>query len=194
VVAGLAAAGLAIMHPDPRFRPDCQNCQGICCAAHGHQPSHGFPLAKPEDEPCRNLDQQSFRCRAFETLEADGYLVCRAYDCFGAGPIVAKVLERSGPTWPELPTEDRAEHLQDFRRLSRLQCLLGYVHADPGLAGHPLGAALETVIDDYAATGKLQSRERVHALLMAHDELVTRIVRAVGYVPATPSNSPETTL
>jgi hypothetical protein len=80
-----------------RFKTDCTRCHGLCCTVFAHLPVNGFPVDKPADTPCRHLTSDH-RCAVFETLEDEGFTVCRHYDCFGAGPMVTRWMMRIGQT------------------------------------------------------------------------------------------------
>lgn len=162
---------------DP-YRPDCSRCQGLCCVAPAHRRTDGFPVAKNQDTACRHLDCKTFRCRAFDRLEAQGYTTCRAYDCFGAGPQVTRWL--TAP-WPGLPEDITARRLDDFRRLSRLRCLLAHMMNRPELRVHPLRAVLEGIVVGFDETGVLPEPATVNRQLMEHGTLVGEMIRAVGY-------------
>lgn len=103
-------------HRDAPYRADCDRCFGLCCIVMAHLPSNGFPEEKPANSRCRNLTREN-RCAVFATLESEGYKVCRAYDCFGAGPMVSAWIEADG-AGPPTP-----RRLEEFRVLSRLRLL-----------------------------------------------------------------------
>lgn len=162
---------------DP-YRPDCSRCQGLCCVAPAHRPGDGFPCAKNQDAACGHLDRETFRCRVFDRLELEGYTTCRAYDCFGAGPQVTRWLSEP---WPASPESAAARRFDDFRRLSRLRCLLAHMMSRADLRAHPLRATLEAIVTGYDATGTLPDQTAVNGRLMEHGALVAEMIRAVGY-------------
>ena len=79
------------------FEPDCAQCVGLCCVALPFRPSHGFAFAKDAGEPCRHLDD-TYRCSIHASLGEAGMGGCIAYECFGAGQHVTKVVY-AGATW-----------------------------------------------------------------------------------------------
>lgn len=162
---------------DP-FKADCARCQGLCCAAPGHRQDDGFPVDKPADRACRNLDPETFRCRAFETLEREGFTTCRGYECFGAGPQVARWLPAA---WPTLPEAEVVRRFDDFRRLSRLRCLVAHMAGRAELSEHPLHLALTDVVTEYDRTGRLAPAPSINARLAAYPDLIREMIRAVGY-------------
>ena len=93
------------------YRADCARCVGLCCIVMAHEPEHGFPEPKPANHRCRNLSAEN-RCMVFDHLEVEGYKVCRAYDCHGAGPMVSAWIAADGAPTPSL------RRLEDFRALS----------------------------------------------------------------------------
>ena len=93
VVAGQALA------PE-RLKPDCANCDGLCCFAPRFEWPH---YHKPGASACQNLDLGTMRCRIFERLEVEGYTTCRSWDCFGAGPAVTRLFREIGRTWRDDP-------------------------------------------------------------------------------------------
>ncbi|MEQ8585609.1 MAG: hypothetical protein RLO01_06405 [Thalassobaculaceae bacterium] len=162
---------------DP-YKADCARCQGLCCVAPGHRAGDGFPRPKPGDRACENLDRRTFRCRIFERLEAEGFTVCRGYECFGAGPQVVRWL---GDDWQERPAEEAAARFDDFRRLSRLRCLVAYMERRADLADHPLYLALAGIVVEYDRSGRLPPAQAIGARLAAYPDLTREALRAVGY-------------
>lgn len=165
---------------DP-YKADCSRCQGLCCVAPGHRAGEGFPRAKPGNLACENLDRSTFRCRIFDRLESEGFTVCRGYECFGAGPQVARWL---GGDWQDLSEEEVAARFDDFRRLSRLRCLVAYMQRREDLADHPLYLALLGVVVEYDRSGRLAPAQAIGARLAAYPDLTREALRAVGYIAA----------
>lgn len=84
-----------------KLKPDCTNCDSVCCAA-VRLPYRHYP--KPARETCKHLDCSTKRCTIFDRLETEGYDACREYDCYGAGPVVASLFRGMGKNWLSDPT------------------------------------------------------------------------------------------
>jgi hypothetical protein len=82
-LSGMDAAGL---------RADCSRCSGLCCVLLPFARSADFAFDKPAGTPCLHL-RADFRCRIHDTLRADGFAGCVAYDCFGAGQRATEVAD-----------------------------------------------------------------------------------------------------
>ena len=79
-----------------QFAPDCSKCHGLCCKALAFDWPH---YKKNAGVPCKHLTDD-FTCDNWGQLEADGFVECRSYDCYGAGQTVSKLLEEQHPnTW-----------------------------------------------------------------------------------------------
>jgi hypothetical protein len=84
--------GRAVDALDERsLEPDCENCAGVCCVAHGFAKSADYAFAKPEGVPCRNLSTD-FRCQIHTDLRDRGFSGCADYSCSGAGQKVTQVI------------------------------------------------------------------------------------------------------
>lgn len=70
------------------LRGGCANCHGLCCAALYFSKLDGFPEDKAAGTPCRHL-APDFGCNVHPLLADMGLRGCMAYDCFGAGQLVA---------------------------------------------------------------------------------------------------------
>jgi hypothetical protein len=79
-----------------KLKTDCANCDAVCCAAVKLPYAH-YP--KPARVPCKHLDQDHARCTIFNRLEAEGFDICRSFDCYGAGPAVARLFREMGKSW-----------------------------------------------------------------------------------------------
>ncbi|MHC1685799.1 MAG: pentapeptide repeat-containing protein [Clostridiaceae bacterium] len=83
------------------LKADCEKCFGFCCVALYFSASEGFPENKDAGKPCINL-QQDFRCKVHKNLKEKGLKGCMAYDCFGAGQMVAQNTY-GGQDWRMVP-------------------------------------------------------------------------------------------
>jgi len=79
-----------------KLKPDCANCDSICCVALKLPYDH-YP--KPAGETCKNLDCTTRQCAVFDRLETEGFVHCRNFDCYGAGPVVAELFKGMGKNW-----------------------------------------------------------------------------------------------
>jgi hypothetical protein len=84
--------------PDLRgaLRADCARCVGLCCVVPPFVKSADFAISKPAGRPCPNL-RSDHACVIHDRLRPAGFPGCAAYDCFGAGPKVAGMLD--GADW-----------------------------------------------------------------------------------------------
>ncbi|WP_037286528.1 pentapeptide repeat-containing protein [Saccharibacillus sacchari] len=98
------AAGSAVFRN--RYRGDCENCFGLCCAALPFSVSVDFAIDKAAGEPCRNL-REDFRCGIHTKLRDTGFRGCTVYDCYGAGQKVSQETFK-GVSWRERPETARA--------------------------------------------------------------------------------------
>lgn len=89
-----------------KYRGDCENCFGLCCAALPFSVSVDFAIDKAAGEPCRNLREDD-RCGIHRNLRASGFRGCTVYDCFGAGQKVSQETF-GGVSWRERPETARA--------------------------------------------------------------------------------------
>jgi len=89
-----------------KYRGDCENCFGLCCAALPFSASVDFAIDKAAGEPCRNL-REDFRCGIHTKLRDSGFRGCTVYDCFGAGQKVSQETFK-GVSWRERPETARA--------------------------------------------------------------------------------------
>ena len=157
---------------DETYRADCHRCFGLCCIVMAHVPSNGFPEEKPANSRCRNLTHDN-RCAVFDSLESEGYKVCRAYDCFGAGPMVSAWIEADGAAAPE------SGRLEEFRILSRLR-LLAVVAWERYLEGDhqkgPVFEALESVGARYRRAADLSLDFMTRDILRENENWVTEVL------------------
>jgi hypothetical protein len=166
-----------------RYRTDCRRCKGLCCIVPAHVPSNGFPAEKPANQRCRHLGAEH-RCRIFENLEAEGYRICRAYDCRGAGPLVSSWIDADDALAPE------TRRLEDFRQLSRLHLLAmavrhegneesgGEENGDGG--AEVLFNALDAISIAYKRDGVFTMTEEGRAALRQSEALVGRVLARLG--------------
>jgi hypothetical protein len=116
------------------YRADCGSCCGLCCVAPDQLKSQGFPLDKPADTPCVHLDALH-RCAIHATRRNHGYLVCKFFDCFGAGQWVTQRLF-GGASWTDSPETARDMFTAYRYRFSRfeaaalIEAALPYVRED----------------------------------------------------------------
>lgn len=101
------------------FRIDCDRCCGLCCTALYFSKFDGFPSDKAAGVPCSNLDG-GFRCLIHQKLQARHMKGCLAYDCCGAGQLVASLYSEQRSTVPSIAQEMfdvfvKAYYLQQMR-------------------------------------------------------------------------------
>jgi hypothetical protein len=165
--------------PEQRYRADCGRCRGLCCIVFGHLPANGFPADKSPDRPCRHL-RPDYRCGVFPTLETEGYTVCRAYDCRGAGPLVSAWIDADGlgrsPNDTVEDTVAAADRLEDFRQLSRLHILLAAAPRKAGADAAWLCRALDAVSLRYERTGQFEISDDARAALRRNEGLIADLL------------------
>lgn len=76
---------------------DCSACRGLCCIAKTFDAGPSFAISKPAHAPCPHLDEAR-RCAIHADLPGRGFAGCAAYDCYGAGPLATRLLERASPS------------------------------------------------------------------------------------------------
>lgn len=161
-----------------RWKADCGRCVGLCCSVFAHRTDNGFPEDKPASVPCRHL-ARDFRCEVFETLEDSGYLVCRAYDCLGAGPVVTKRMIAAGGSLGPPVDQDMVPFLEEFRRLSRLHLLIRAVSEIDREDARALRASLEAVSLGFEK-GEVDDLDReVSVAIRPHRGLMEQVVGAM---------------
>ncbi|WP_242450787.1 pentapeptide repeat-containing protein [Priestia endophytica] len=76
---------------------DCTSCFGLCCVALPYAKSADFAFDKDGGTPCRNL-QDHYLCGIHDNLIQEGFRGCVAYECFGAGQKVSRIIYK-GKEW-----------------------------------------------------------------------------------------------
>jgi hypothetical protein len=155
-----------------RYTTDCRRCRGLCCVAMAHAPANGFPSDKPANQACRHLSPDH-RCQVFETLEDEGYTVCRAYECHGAGPVVSAWIDSDGAATPT------ARRLDDFQQLSRVHLLAMAVQGE----SPDLFEALDRVGDAYQREGVFTMTDTARAALTRNQDLVEAVLARLAPRP-----------
>lgn len=92
---------------------NCDNCQGLCCMAHKHNPRDGFPILnpKPPGVPCQhleigqNIEKRLYSCGIYQKLEEDGWTTCTRFSCYGAGQAVSEFFKELGVSWAQKQEE-----------------------------------------------------------------------------------------
>lgn len=81
-------------------KADCSRCHALCCVALAFDwPNY----KKPAGVPCKHL-RPDFTCGRWDTLEEDGFVFCRGFECHGAGQATADTVSRAcGGNWRDTP-------------------------------------------------------------------------------------------
>ncbi|MCQ4087912.1 pentapeptide repeat-containing protein [Saccharibacillus sp. JS10] len=164
-----------------KYKGDCENCFGLCCAALPFSVSVDFAIDKAAGEPCRNL-REDFRCGIHTALREKGFRGCTVYDCFGAGQKVSQQTFK-GLSWRERPETARAmfEVLPIMWQLHELMVYLEELLSRPAASSlhRPLREELEeiqrlTELEPGALreTSVFVQRAKVNELLLQGSELV----------------------
>ncbi len=158
---------------------DCTRCLGLCCVAFAHQPPAGFPAFKMINTPCCHLGG-GFRCQIFEGLEDHGFAVCRHYDCFGAGPVVADRMKAEQDDWTRELVAGSTSHLDGFRELARLRMLIVALRRHGGPEAETLAERLANVAEAFRSTGRVEMDQETSRLLRWHEKLISAILQPLN--------------
>lgn len=104
-------------HDLPELTSDCASCAGLCCVGLSFQKGAHFAIDKAAGTPCPSL-QRDHTCARHDSLDADGFSGCVAFDCAGAGQRVTQ-MRFNGETWQEAP-ELLFAMIKDFENLRPL--------------------------------------------------------------------------
>ncbi|KGR74914.1 pentapeptide repeat-containing protein [Ureibacillus sinduriensis] len=102
---------------------DCSKCFGLCCTALNIIASKDFPINKPADTPCTNL-QSDYRCQIHSQLREKGFKGCTVFDCLGAGQVVSQVTF-NGQSWRNNP-ETAGKMFQVFPIMGQIHEMISY--------------------------------------------------------------------
>lgn len=161
--------------PPNQWVTDCNACLGLCCVAFAHNPDAGFPALKPLNTPCRHL-AVDFRCGVFDTLEDEGFKVCRAYDCFGAGPAVTDRMRAEREGWTREDVARATPHLDGFRELARLRMLIVALETEGGDEASMVVAHLTGIAEAFRTTGEVRVDAETSAMLRTQERLVSAML------------------
>ncbi len=162
-------------HPEQMqaFRISCADCYGYCCTALCFFKTDGFPMDKPAETPCRNLEPD-FRCRVHDQLSSKGWKGCRAYDCLGAGQAAARLYRKD---WREAPGT-ASEQFTVFLTLCRLRQIGWHlVEALQLLPAKPLWAALEAQLAENQRLAGQPAGALIGLDLSAHQAQVNPLLK-----------------
>lgn len=174
----------------PDWITDCSACLGLCCVAFAHEPGNGFPCAKAENTACRHLTD-GFRCGVFDGLEDRGYAVCRPYDCFGAGPVVAARMRAEREVWTRAELAAAVGHLDGFRDLARLRMLIAALGRQGPEVAPGLIEGLAAAAEAFRQTGEVRIDRATAAGLRDHEALVERILAVLSGTATTDDGETE---
>jgi hypothetical protein len=160
------------------LRSDCGKCFGFCCTALCFAKTDGFPVDKPEGEPCPKL-QMDFKCRVYGDLKKLGYKGCTGYDCFGAGQRVAKVTY-GGNDWRRKP-DSKEQMLRVFGVMQELHEMLWYLaEACTLLAGTPSQAEAEVLLQGLEIVAQLGPEQLLDLNLDAYRSKASAHIKKAG--------------
>ena len=160
---------------DGGWPTDCAQCFGLCCVALAHQPAAGFPAVKASDTVCCHLNDD-FRCSVFERLEAEGFPICRAYDCYGAGPVVSDRMRAEWGPWTPPMVAGAAGHLLGFRELARLRMLIVALRREGSPEAVEPAARPDPVADAFRRTGRVEIDAETAQFMRWHEPLISAIL------------------
>ena len=160
---------------DGGWPTDCAQCFGLCCIALAHQPAAGFPAVKASDTRCCHLSDD-FRCSIFERLEATGFPICRAYDCFGAGPVVSARMRAEWGPWTPRMAAGAAGHLAGFRDLARLRMLIAALRRQGTAQADAVADRLDPIAEAFRRTGRVEIDSATAQFMRWHEPLISAIL------------------
>lgn len=161
--------------PPTHWATDCDACLGLCCVAFAHNREAGFPAFKPLNTPCRHL-AADFRCGVFDTLEKEGFKVCRAYDCFGAGPAVTDRMRSEREGWTREDVARATDHLDGFRELARLRMLIVALEVEGGDEAAMVVAHLTNIAEEFRSTGEVRVDAETSIMLRSQERLISAML------------------
>ncbi len=161
------------------YKADCERCAGLCCIVFAHHTRNGFPEYKAGNKPCKNLTSAG-RCTVFADLEAEGYLTCRPYDCYGAGQIVTQTLLTDPDKTDRRQLGEHTEVVDAFKELSRLHLLIVAFNDEEGPAARHVQNRLEAVSKRFADTGTFEIDQDTRRLLRREEVMVGRALARIG--------------
>lgn len=157
------------------WQTDCTRCFGLCCVALAHAPSAGFPAVKPRHTACRHLDAE-FRCSVFDRLEEQGFTVCRAYDCFGAGPVVSDRMRAEWGPWTPAMVATAHHHLDGFRDLARLRMLIVALRREGSDDARAVADRLDLPAVSFRVSGRVEIDADTAQFMRWHEALISAIL------------------
>ena len=127
----------------PVLEADCASCFGLCCVAPAFFRSSEFAVDKPAGTPCLHLVGNA--CSIHDELRPRGFPGCTAYDCFGAGQVVAQRTYQ-GTSWRAAPAT-APQMFRVFAVMRGLHELLWLLSEALALeSSTPVRAALSTAV------------------------------------------------
>ncbi|TSI11257.1 pentapeptide repeat-containing protein [Lysinibacillus sp. BW-2-10] len=139
---------------------DCSKCFGLCCTALNIIASNDFPINKPADTPCMNL-QSDYSCQIHSQLRENGFKGCTVFDCLGAGQVVSQVTFNS-QSWRDNP--------EIGRKMFRVFPIMGQIHEMIAYAAEAFSYDIPIALSDKLSE-KLKSLQNLTKL--AADELLS---------------------
>ena len=122
-----------MMADAPALTADCGSCVALCCIMLAFDEGDRFAFSKPAGIPCPKL--AGFGCSIHGRLEDEGFSGCAAYDCAGAGQIVAQAIF-PGRDWRQEP-DLAAPMAEAFRVLRQVQDMRAQLAAADSLPLEP---------------------------------------------------------
>lgn len=157
------------------LKADCEKCFGFCCVALYFSASEGFPQNKEAGKPCINL-QKDFRCKVHKNLKEKGLKGCMAYDCFGAGQMVAKVTY-GGEDWRKMPQTSKQMY-EAFLIMRQIHEMLWYLtEALRVQTDFYIENKLNSIINDTKKLTQLSAEELIKLDLELHRAGVNQLLQ-----------------
>jgi uncharacterized protein YjbI with pentapeptide repeats len=156
------------------FKPDCENCFGLCCVALPFSKSVEFAEDKEGGKPCKNLGEDN-RCGIHQHLRTKGYKGCTVFECFGAGQKVSQ-LTFKGADWRDSP--DIAKNMfKVFPIMQQLHEMLCYLDEALQLkTATGITAELSDAFNETKRLSELEAEEIIDLYIPAHRAVVGELL------------------
>jgi len=160
------------------YKPDCENCFGLCCVALPFGKSAEFAEDKEGGKPCKNLGED-YLCGIHQHLRPKGYKGCTVFECFGAGQKVSQFTFK-GVTWRDSPAvaKDMFKVFPIMQQLHEMFCYLDEALQLKSAIG--LKAELTNAFKETKRLSELEPAEIMELYIPAHRAVVNELLKQVS--------------
>ncbi|TRZ35821.1 pentapeptide repeat-containing protein [Niallia circulans] len=156
------------------WKPDCENCFGLCCVALPFGNSAEFAEDKEGGKPCRNL-LEDYRCGIHQKLRRKGFKGCTVFECFGAGQKVSQFTFK-GVSWQENKAV-AMDMFKVFPIMQQLHEMLCYLDEALQLqVTKEINQELEAVFQKTSSLTELKPEEILNLNIPEHRTLVNELL------------------